>query len=37
VLIKHRPDASLPRGTTVEMLLDRDLSYVPSELPFNRP
>jgi len=37
VLIKHRPDASLPRGTTVEMLLDRDISYIPSELPFHRP
>jgi hypothetical protein len=33
VLIKHRPDASLPRGTAVEMLLDRDLHYQPSELP----
>ena len=33
VLIKHKPDASLPRGTTVEMLLDRDLYYQPSELP----
>jgi hypothetical protein len=33
VLLKHKPEASLPRGTTVEMLLDRDLVYVPSELP----
>ena len=32
VLLRHRPDASLPRGTTVEMLLDRDLAYLPSEL-----
>jgi hypothetical protein len=32
VLVRHRPDASLPRGTTVEMLLDRDLVYLPSEL-----
>jgi hypothetical protein len=29
---RHRPDASLPRGTIVEMLLDRDLYYQPSEL-----
>jgi len=36
VLIKHRPDASLPRGTTVEMLLDRDLYYLPSEIPWGR-
>ena len=34
VLIKHRPDASLPPGTTVEMILDRDLRYLPSELKF---
>ena len=34
VLIKHRPDASLPAGTTVELLLDRDLRYLPSELNF---
>jgi len=32
-ILKHKPEASLPRGTTVEMLLDRDLVYVPSELP----
>jgi hypothetical protein len=32
VLNKHRADVSLPRGTTVEMLLDRDLYYLPSEL-----
>jgi type IV secretion system protein VirB10 len=32
VLLKHKPDASLPRGTTVEMLLDRDLIYQPNEL-----
>ena len=30
---RHHPDASLPRGTVVEMLLDRDLYYLPSELP----
>ncbi len=29
---KHHPDASVPRGTTIEMLLDRDLYYLPSEL-----
>jgi type IV secretion system protein VirB10 len=29
---KHRPDVVLPRGTVVEMLLDRDLAYQPSEL-----
>lgn len=34
VLVKHRPDASLPAGTTVEMVLDRDLRYIPSELKF---
>ncbi len=33
VLVRHHPEASLPRGTTVEMLLDRDLYYLPSELP----
>lgn len=34
VLIKHRPDASLPAGTTVEMILDRDLRYLPADLKF---
>src|SRR5262249_17901904 len=29
---KHEADASLPRGTTVEMVTDRDLRYKPSEL-----
>lgn len=33
VLIRHKPDASLPQGTTVEMSLDRDLTYQESELP----
>jgi hypothetical protein len=33
VLVRHRPEASLPQGTTIEMLLDRDLYYLPSELP----
>ena len=32
VLGRRRPDASLPRGAVVEMLLDRDLYYQPSEL-----
>ena len=32
MLNKHKPDVVLPRGTVVEMLLDRDLSYEPSEL-----
>jgi type IV secretion system protein VirB10 len=32
VLLKHKPDAALPRGATVEMLLDRDLIYQPAEL-----
>ncbi len=34
VLIRHHPDAALPKGTTVEMILDRDLQFVPSELRF---
>lgn len=34
VLIKHRPDATLPAGTTVEMILDRDLRYLPADLKF---
>lgn len=34
VLIKHRPDASLPAGTSVEMILDRDLRYLPADLKF---
>jgi type IV secretion system protein VirB10 len=33
VLLRHKPDAALPQGTTIEMLLDRDLSYQESELP----
>ena len=32
--VKHRPDVSLPRGTVVDMVLDRDLHFGPSELPF---
>jgi hypothetical protein len=34
VLVKHRPDASLPAGASVEMVLDRDLRYSPSEVKF---
>jgi type IV secretion system protein VirB10 len=34
VLIKHRPDAAIPAGSTVEMVLDRDLHYLPAELKF---
>lgn len=34
VMIKHRPDAALPRGTVVDMVLDRDLHYSPAELRF---
>ncbi len=34
VLVKHRPDASLPAGTTVEMVLDRDLRYQLTDLKF---
>jgi hypothetical protein len=32
VLMKRGPDVSLPRGTNVEMILDRDLHYKASEL-----
>jgi type IV secretion system protein VirB10 len=32
VLHKHKADAGLARGTTVEMILDRDLRYQRSEL-----
>jgi type IV secretion system protein VirB10 len=32
VMHKHRADVTLPSGTTVEMLLDRDLAYQRSEL-----
>jgi len=30
--VTHRADAVLPQGTTVEMVLDRDLVYSPQEL-----
>jgi type IV secretion system protein VirB10 len=32
VFMKKGPDATLPRGTTVEMVLDRDLRYSGAEL-----
>jgi type IV secretion system protein VirB10 len=32
VMMRHKPDATLPRGTTVEMVLDRELRYQRSEL-----
>jgi hypothetical protein len=34
VLVKHRPDASVHAGATIEMILDRDLRYLPNELKF---
>ena len=32
IFLKRGADASLPQGTTVEMILDRDLRYAPTEL-----
>jgi hypothetical protein len=34
VMVKHRPDVSLPRGTVVDMVLDRDLHFSLAELPY---
>jgi hypothetical protein len=34
VLVKHRPDVSLPKGTVVDMVLDRDLHFGSEELPY---
>ena len=34
VLVKHRPDVSLPKGTVVDMVLDRDLHFSSAELPY---
>jgi type IV secretion system protein VirB10 len=34
VFHSKRPDAVLPQGTTLEMVLDRDLPFKSSELPF---
>ncbi len=35
VLLSRGPDAVLPKGTTVEMILDRPLVFQPSELDFS--
>ncbi len=35
VLMAHGPDATLMKGATVEMVLDRSLSFQPSELDFS--
>lgn len=35
VLMSRGPDAALPRGTTVEMVLDRSLSFSEAELNFS--
>jgi type IV secretion system protein VirB10 len=32
ILGKRGPEATLPRGTTLEMILDRDISFTPAEL-----
>ena len=32
IMMKKGPEATLPRGTTVEMILDRDLRYTSAEL-----
>lgn len=32
VLLKKGPDATLLKGTTMEMILDRDISFTPAEL-----
>jgi len=37
VLMSRGPEAVLPRGTTVEMVLDRTLEYTDSDLEFNTP
>ena len=34
VLFKRGPDAALPQGTMVEMILDRDIGFQPAELRF---
>jgi type IV secretion system protein VirB10 len=36
VLLSRGPDAVLPRGTTLEMVLDRDLRYTDNDLNFAR-
>lgn len=35
VLLSRGPDATLTRGSTIEMVLDRPLTYEPSELDFS--
>jgi type IV secretion system protein VirB10 len=35
VLMAHGPDATLMKGSTIEMVLDRSLSFQPSELDFS--
>jgi type IV secretion system protein VirB10 len=35
VLMSRGPDATLPRGTTVEMVLDRPLTFTEAELDFS--
>ncbi len=37
VLASRGPDATLPRGTTLEMVLDRPLEYKDAELDFGTP
>lgn len=37
VLMTRGPDAMLVKGTTVEMILDRELSFADSELAFDTP
>jgi hypothetical protein len=32
VLLKKGPDATLRQGTTMDMILDRDLTFTPAEL-----
>lgn len=31
-LAEKCPDATLPKGTTMETILDRDISFTPAEL-----
>jgi len=31
-LVEKCPDATLPKGTTMETILDRDISFTPAEL-----
>ncbi|MDX2154624.1 MAG: hypothetical protein SFV54_28030 [Bryobacteraceae bacterium] len=36
VLVSRGSDAALPKGTTVEMVLDRELAFSPEELDFSQ-